>query len=541
MTAATNNIIFSFFIFCCSAQLHAQDTTRKKTIEVTSTFKPALRPISKMNFTAAAANVDTLRPKLVYAVPIQNLAFAYTPVPLKPLAYLDTLPIENNKAWLKLGYGNYATPYLKGAIGFGDGVKSNGSILADYISQKGKLPHQQYLKYGVNANAIFNINERQQFSLNGGVNGLTTYKFGYRPESLSFKKDSLKQQFSDVNIGAGFSNLKNTEAPMYYDASIAAHLFSDKADGRESQFNFNVPFQKNFGDNLNLQLGVSGMLDNFKSKTNTINNNLFQVNASAKYVINETIKVRAGLIPGWNNGEFKLLPDVEAEFLINNNKFVFQTGLKGYYTENTYRSLVAFNPWIAQPASLNNTRNTEFFGAIKAVLHEHLFFRVKAAYIKMANVPLFLNDVGDGKTFRTVFEPDMNNINVSGEMAWHIGDKFDWYNSVAINTYGNLERYDKAYGLQPFLLNSSLRTTVAKGLALKADVYAFGASWYRTSAGANSKGQSGFDANAGLEFKLIKHVDLWLQFNNLLNSNDERWHQYQVLGFQVLGGVIVHL
>jgi hypothetical protein len=52
--------------------------------------------------------------------------------------------------------------------------------------------------------------------------------------------------------------------------------------------------------------------------------------------------------------------------------------------------------------------------------------------------------------------------------------------------------------------------------------------------------KGGTDLSAGAEFKLNKQFSVWLDFDNLLNSQYERWNNYPVYGFQVIGGVIVH-
>ena len=51
-------------------------------------------------------------------------------------------------------------------------------------------------------------------------------------------------------------------------------------------------------------------------------------------------------------------------------------------------------------------------------------------------------------------------------------------------------------------------------------------------------GKSGFDFSAGVEFKVTKALNLWLQMNNIFNNKYERWNQYQVYGFNILGGIV---
>src|SRR5689334_4028835 len=73
----------------------AQDSTKKKTIDITSTFKPVLREAVKINFNAAPPAVDTSRVNLKYNIPSQNLAFTYQPVPLNPVA----LQVDSIVSW----------------------------------------------------------------------------------------------------------------------------------------------------------------------------------------------------------------------------------------------------------------------------------------------------------------------------------------------------------------------------------------------------------------------------------------------------------
>ena len=59
---------------------------RKKSVDITSAFKPVLRESAKINFNASPPTADTAKPKLQYDIPNPNLLFAYQPGSLKPLA-----------------------------------------------------------------------------------------------------------------------------------------------------------------------------------------------------------------------------------------------------------------------------------------------------------------------------------------------------------------------------------------------------------------------------------------------------------------------
>src|SRR3982074_2491556 len=71
---------------CLGLCAQAQDTTKRRTIEITSSFKPVLREAVKINFNAAPPVADTSKPRLNYNIPAQYLFLTYQPGEMKPVA-----------------------------------------------------------------------------------------------------------------------------------------------------------------------------------------------------------------------------------------------------------------------------------------------------------------------------------------------------------------------------------------------------------------------------------------------------------------------
>ena len=85
----------------------AQDSTRKS-IDITSSFKPSIRESAKINFIARPPVQDTTRPTLNYTVPSSLLLLNYQPATLKPLSLLqDSLPAWDHMNFIKVGLGNF--------------------------------------------------------------------------------------------------------------------------------------------------------------------------------------------------------------------------------------------------------------------------------------------------------------------------------------------------------------------------------------------------------------------------------------------------
>jgi len=529
-------IFISVSVLLAGMAAAAQDTTKRKTIEITSSFKPALKPSAKINFNPAALGQDTSRPRLTYRVPVQNLSFNIFPASLKPAAMQpDTTVPYANGGYAKLGFGNFKTPYGAAGISFGDGKNSSGSVQGSYISSKGKLPFQQYTKWDVQGNGLVAAGANHKLALNAGIDQYTTHKYGYQPSTLTFAKDDLLQRFTTVGVGAAFSNNLPTDLGLSYAPEMNFWLFKDNNSGKEAHLHFNAPIQKELGENFVFGLTLQGDFVNYDGLRYSAKNNLVSITPSVTWK-NENLVLKAGVMPSWNNSDFKILPDIELEAHIPDQPFMAIAGWKGYFDINSYRNMAAFNPWIAQPKDVFNTRNTEIYAGIKGNLGEHFSYMAKVGAVGRRNVALFMNDSTDGKTYYVRDEPKVNSVKLQGEISYQQADRFYWNAGFKAQSFGGLKTYDKAYGLIPLEINSHVRARIIKDLYLTADLFYFEGNWYRTRL-IQGKTKTAFDLNAGLEFKVVDHVSVWLQFNNVFNNTYQRWQQYPVLGFQALGGV----
>ena len=113
-----------FICFCIAGNIvkaQRNDSTHKgQSVDITSSYKPVLRNAIKINFSASPLASDTSRPRLAYDIPAQNLFFSYQPIPLKPLSLQQDTALDLGiRNYLKLGFGNFSTPYVKAGFSFG--------------------------------------------------------------------------------------------------------------------------------------------------------------------------------------------------------------------------------------------------------------------------------------------------------------------------------------------------------------------------------------------------------------------------------------
>jgi hypothetical protein len=532
--------IFLFTALLIGSASFAQDTLRKRTVQVTSSFKPVLKDAAKINFTASPPNADTSKPNLQYTIPNQNLLFAYQPGLLKPLALsIDSGGRWDNYSYFKAGYGTLNSPYFQAGISLGDGKTAGFNIYAEHFSAKGKIENQKSSNTGVELNGFIQTGNTEIDARFGGREDQYR-KYGYQPSTLKFVDDSLNVKFQTWSARFAAHNINQTALGISYAPEVKIDVFRDQLTNRESNVYFNLPVRKYVGTSFSAEVAVDGNFTNYDPVVGTnINNNYFQLSPSVIYA-SSLVSIQAGIRPGWDNDAAKIFPNILAEFSLD-KRLVLQAGWTGTFRSNNYLSLANFNPWIWAPNFSNNSGITERFGGVKGTLTDHFTYSARLGYNTITNQPLYINDTASGKSFIALNEPKMDVLRLNGELGFNVGEKFSLTSSIIVSRYMNQERYEKAFGLLPFEFKTALRIQVLKDLYVKGDVYAFDKPWIRLKDGKVGQGDGAMDLSAGLEFAIIKNLKIWGQFNNILNNEYMRSNQYPSYGFNFMGGLILSL
>ncbi len=466
--------------FLLAAGLHAgaQDTTKRKTIDITSSFKPVLREAVKVNFSAVPPIADTARPRLVYNIPAQYLFLTYQPGDLKPVALqADTGTTWQNDNYIKLGVGNVHIPYIKAGFSFGDGKRSFFNVFADQVSSKGRLPFQKNNFTGVKLVGSVKTDKDLEWKGSLGFRSDQYFLYGYQPDSLKFSKDQLRQTFQTFEGKLGVRNLDPTEFGLTYNPNIRVSVFSDNHQPKASETNavLNLPLEKSIGKSFAFNLAFTADLTNYKvNDVPAIQNNLYFV-SPAFLLKSPNLFLQASVLPSWDNGLFTLLPNFMADIKTNDQRFGIQLGWIGYYDKGSYQRFESVNPWLAQPNTLLNTRVQERYAGFKGSVSNHITYSAKIGFVQYKNLPLFVNDsAGDaGKQFVIRYETSMESLQLHGEVVYTRGEQFSLKAALNFNQYTKLTSEAKAWGLLPFELNTTLRWQVLKDFWAKVDLFAW--------------------------------------------------------------------
>jgi hypothetical protein len=533
--------LIGMLVLLLQLDVNGQDTTKRRSIDITSQFKPVLREAAKINFHATPSAPDTTKAKLVYDIPSQFLLMPYQPGELKPVALQpDSVLKWRNDNFIKVGAGSVHLPYIKTGFSFGDGKKTFFNIFADEFISKGKLTYQQ--NSYTNITLAGTVKTQNNLEWNGalGYKSDGYYLYGYQPDTLKFSKSQLQQNFQTFSGRLSMRNTMATEFGLTYNPNVSVSVFNDNHSPQASEANtiLNLPLQKAIGKTFAFDLGFTANLTNYRLSSPSINNNIFYLSPALLFKT-PNVNVHAELTPSWDNSMFHLLPNFTADINpFDDKRFTFQLGWISYYEKGSYQRFASINPWLTQPDSLLNTRIQERFAGFKGSIGDHFTYAAKLGYNQYWNMPLFVNEnAGGGKEFLIRYEPSMQALQLHGEIAYTTGEQFSISAGLDLNQY-KLQKEARAWGLLPLEFNSTLRWQILKDLWLKSDLWAWDGAQYLGSNGQPYKSNPAFDLNAGVEFRVTKQLNLWLQMNNIFNDKYERWNQYQSYGFNFLLGIV---
>jgi hypothetical protein len=520
------------------------DTSIPKTVTVTSVFKPSLHNAAKINFTAATPIIDSSKLILSYQIPSQNLFFTYQPISIKPVALqTDSIISLQHEAFIKLGFGNYSTPYIEAAATVVNQPAALISVHGKYTASKGNIVYQEFNKASVDANGDFELSKRNSLNTTLFFNHTLQYKYG--GVNSNFNKDQLQQAFNHYGFTIGLHSKGEDSLGISYHPTLGISNFTDNHGANEFNMIFNGSVKKSFTKFLSFDLGVKASITNLKQSLtiaayNTVNNNIYAVPVAIQFKTPNT-KLNIGMRPTWDNNSFSLLPNFTAESRLATLPMALELGWIGYLQKNTYQSLSSENPFIFQPGLLQNTKFSEQYIGIKGSSNKHLTYEARFSLLKVNNYVLFVNDTltNNRQTFLTLYEPEVKGFKIHGEIAYTFQEIFFTGASINITNFTNQQSFAKPWGLIPLSINAFGKYKITKDFSVKADLFFWDGAYYRNPATlASEKLPPAIDFNIGTEFTVAPKVNIWVQMNNVFNNRYQRWNQYEVLGFNVLGGIV---
>ncbi|MHB1922158.1 MAG: hypothetical protein ACYCOO_07965 [Chitinophagaceae bacterium] len=377
--------------------------------------------------------------------------------------------------------------------------------------------------------------------MSGGANynRHSLYYYGYDHDTVKLNKNDIHQIFNDLSMNIGLDNFHSNQLGINYHPRLTLTDFFDNFNRKESTFYLSVPLEKKITKGISI---IATFIGDYSTFSNTGGQNQINNVSSIHPAVDidqPKFILHAGINPTWSNGKFYLLPDIVNETNLMGHRLILSSGWISYIQKNSFQYLVQQNPFLSDYPGFRNTRIEEKYSGIKGSLGKHFNYNTKFSLLTYSDLPLFVNDSLLGNKFNVLYEDQLSAYQLHAEVGYIEEENFqvrftmDWFNFFKEKTAL------KPWGMVPFQADLSGAYFLLKNLKLTADVFALSGSYFPSSNGTPLKTKGAFDVNAGITYQINDYVNLWLNFNNLLDSKYQRWHNYPTLGRSFLGGILV--
>lgn len=509
--------------------------------------------------------------------------FETTPISAEKLPINQTPPYRN---YIRAGYGNNSTLRLNGFVSMpideDKAVGLNASYLGTDLNNKELKNWVNTNQSKINAEAFFNYNlQDAKFTLKAGAGVDKLNLYGIPKDILTTLSEKLEapQKFTNVYAKAEYDKFNEAYFKL---AKAEAYYLNNNWKSNELGFLGKTSF--NTGDLYEADF-LGGLILGAKAEANL--NYIFTkledfyagslpktnyLNAGIKpqlEIKNEVVKLLAGANLQYvteseqKNNKFRIFPNIELK-LNTAKEFTIYGGITGGVQMNSYQNFYRENPFLSPSFQLQPTVNKlELYGGIMGDIGENFKYNAKAGVQDLENEYFFIkrmqfknqpspNNPPEGApnyNYLNSFTPsydDAKRTYINGSIQYIGIEKLSLGANLLIQAY-SVEHLNKAFE-KPSLSGSfnAQYAIFGERLLLGGDLLFVGKrnGLHQTLitssnhySGENVAVPAYLDLNLNANFMLTPQWVLFAEGSNLLNNHYQRFADYNVQGFTIVGGV----
>jgi len=531
----------------------------------------AIREVSpSYRITESPKVIDTVipTPKFEYPLLSRNMKTSITTeeIEASKIKIVDKLD-KLYPGYIRLGLGNYTMPLGELYYNSTRNRRMNYGIHANHLSSFGRIKGYAPSQFDNTKAKLFGNFYTNNFLIESEANWLNNGYHFYGIQNDSIPKDSLKNRVGGYQAQIHFSNFtKRDSAKLLYKIKLDYNYFHEflrdsmpvSTNAREN--NFGIGTEWKYKHELNVfSLLADFRFNNYKFGESDTSLTAFKKDEKnhilhfrptiSSYRMNNKLTTKVGFDLNFDlaaNTVFKPVVVANAKYSLLNGMFIPYIGLDGGLKQNTFQSLNRGNQYINSAVDLKNTKEFKFYAGIKGTLSKTMSFNLSVHSTKFTDLALYFNDTifSDQYRFNVLYD-DVTVLGVGGSLTYQKSEKlkidailqynnytaatqkYAWYlPELELTLRGSYNIYDKLYAKLDFNMQTGRKNP--NGI-LNPDPSQTESVLFDTGIIA--------DANLHLEYRYNRRISAFIQFNNIANQKYNRWLNYPVYGFQVLGGV----
>ncbi|MCB0699948.1 MAG: hypothetical protein H6551_08350 [Chitinophagales bacterium] len=506
------------------------------TIEIIQSYKPEVEQPPKPELTPTLPPIDTTTPVLNYTVPEQTLYYTYSSLPLRPLALSVDSAVKPLSNYLKLGGGNLSTIYLDAGITALHGADYETGIHVQHLSQNGGIKNQKVSLTGLNADGTLHKNGK---AIRGrfGVSNNAYHFYGYDHAVYNYDAATVRQSYTTISLGADLTDEREIISGLTYHPSVDFSYFKDKSFFTEANADIIIPFTYYIDSNFQVYINAAAKMTFFSASNGSRQTNSYYYISPGLQFKTSKFYGHAAIAPTWgSSGKQYILPDLKIHFTVPETQLMMFAGWKGELTRNNNQQLTAINPYIYTAFPAQQTASQEAFVGVKSNVGSKIAFSGRVSWWNYNNLPVFINDTAtDKKQFIVLYDNKVNAISLQASIRYQVAEVFSlgfsgqWFNFYN-KTFEQVWHRPGVRFTGDILAQPTKKLTITGYVSFIDELYALEVN------NRTFKLNALLDIGAGAEYEVIKRVNLFVQANNLLNNDYQRWYGYNAYGMNIFGG-----
>ncbi len=493
--------------------------------------------------------------KVTYDVPQSEVTpqqYDYVEVPGE-MAKLDmkirvrTLnPDELSKIYgnyIKAGFGNYVTPYLEGHFNSKRNDKySYGIHLRHLSSSRGPV---EYARTGVNNLGVYGRYFLNKVTIDGDLSW-QRQRFNYygfdHSVAPEIDEDTIKLVYNLIRAGLKFTNA-DSDAQVNYKVGLNYFNLGNNADSRENEFLIDYAGGYRMDNEKNVRISGEYSFSSRKYNEN-FSRHFFQIRPSL-VLSRENYRITAGATVAYTtdttfNSGLHLYPILRGDYFLIPDQLMIFAGLGGEMQRNTWRTFMSQNPWLLNGVALSNTNKTlDLYAGLQGNTLERLTYKARLAYETYRYLPFFVNAASDTSAFDIIYDSGQASIlNFYAAFAYEFTQKFRLGLDANLYSYGLSNMIAAPWHRPSFDMAVLGSYNLHKKIYFNVDIfYISGLKGRNPVSGEAEKLKDIFDLNLKLEYRFSNPFSAFVQLNNILGKNYQRYMYYPVKGTNVIVGV----
>ncbi|MFT7589147.1 MAG: hypothetical protein ACI959_001362 [Limisphaerales bacterium] len=535
-------ILFAF-VFCNATKVQAQtgsDDIEQEEITVIGNYKPHLADAVKINPgpTLPEITSDSVG-ALNYNVPISFAPLPWSPASVRPVAIgKQTLaPLQN--VFAKAGFGTQFSPLLEVAYSSGRSEQFNYGLRGKYTSANGSLENQLFTHGSGDLFAKYFAGD-VAIGLRASLQNEVLHYYGYDHEDTSFAREDVKQRFLVVGGHLDLSNTKINDFGVDWGVDGGVYFQNDfnKFSEINPYLNGTLSYILNSKDQIRVKLGFENL--NYKGPIDQ-SRTIVRLGTAYRFLRDDWY-FNAGAQIAVDSGNVNFYPDLEFSRELLGEELVFFIGWNMRLETNSWRSMAAKNPYLADSITFLNTRLEDRFFGFRGKTGGKFDYKVRLSQKLGKDFVFYVTDSLDTKRFQPVYTDDVTLLAAHLEAGYLYGDKLRIFGSAEFRNFNKTGDQPRAWHEPSLIWNIGGTYKFNDKLSISSSIIGQSATWAKLPVpqadGTNEielKGTA--DINVGATYAYNKYFTIWLDVNNLAAIKHQQWYQYPSYGFQVKGGL----